>query len=106
MASMASRCSTVVGRNAIGIAPPSSGRAARAHARASLTAAVTVGDDRMGIHFCPGAHLARLETHIGLNALLDHTRNMRLAPGFEYEKVWYYLLDRPSMLPVVFDAVA
>jgi cytochrome P450 len=34
-----------------------------------------------GEHFCLGAHLARLEARISLNAVLDRLPNLRLAPG-------------------------
>lgn len=34
-----------------------------------------------GIHFCPGAPLARLESQISLNRLLDRTSEIRLSPA-------------------------
>ncbi len=34
-----------------------------------------------GIHVCPGAQLARLELRVVIEELLEHTRNLALAPG-------------------------
>jgi cytochrome P450 len=45
----------------------------------------------MGIHYCPGAALAREETRIGVGMLLDRLRNLRLAPGNDFK-------HQPSML--------
>ncbi|MET0780705.1 MAG: cytochrome P450, partial [Microbacterium sp.] len=59
----------------------------------------------LGIHYCLGAFLARTSATIALNALLDVTRDMRLAPDFEYEKIYYFLLRRPVRLPVEFEPV-
>ena len=55
--------------------------------------------------FCLGSHIAKLETRIALNALFDHTRNMRHAPDYQREKVWFYLLDRPRTVMAEFDPV-
>jgi len=38
----------------------------------------------MGIHFCPGAALAREETRLGIELLLDHLHGLRLAPGNDF----------------------
>jgi cytochrome P450 len=38
----------------------------------------------MGIHFCPGASLAREETRIGLQVLFDRLPGLRLAPGNDF----------------------
>ncbi len=39
----------------------------------------------MGIHFCPGAALAREEARIGLGAILERLPNLRLAPGNDFK---------------------
>lgn len=56
----------------------------------------------LGIHYCLGAFMARTSATIALNALFDSTQDMRLAPGFEYEKIYFFLLRRPVTLPVEF----
>lgn len=60
----------------------------------------------LGVHNCPGAHLARLTTEIGVNALLDRVDAMRLADGYEYDKVFYFMVRRPRSLDVVLSAPA
>jgi cytochrome P450 len=45
----------------------------------------------MGIHFCPGAALAREEARIGLGVALERLPNLRLAPGNDFK-------HHPSML--------
>jgi len=39
----------------------------------------------MGIHFCPGAALAREETRIGLEQIFERLPNLRLAPGNDFK---------------------
>jgi cytochrome P450 len=56
-----------------------------------------------GIHFCVGAALARLEAHSALNAVLDRLSHMRLAPGFRYERVRFFVMKGPERLNVEFD---
>jgi cytochrome P450 len=58
-----------------------------------------------GRHFCVGAHLARLEARIALNALLDRLPDLRLAPGVEHG-ITGLAFRSPSALPVQFSAVA
>ncbi len=58
----------------------------------------------IGIHYCPGAYLARLTTRLSVEALLDATTDMRLEPDYQWEKVYYYILRRPQTLPVQFLA--
>jgi cytochrome P450 len=55
-----------------------------------------------GRHFCAGAHLARLEARIALNALLDRLPNLRFASGVERGIVGLAFRS-PTALPVVFD---
>jgi cytochrome P450 len=55
-----------------------------------------------GRHFCAGAHLARLEARIALNALLDRLPNLRFAPDAERGIVGLAFRS-PTALPVVFD---
>ena len=53
-----------------------------------------------GRHFCAGAHLARLEARIAVNALLDRLPNLRFAPGAERGIVGLAFRS-PTALPVV-----
>ncbi len=46
----------------------------------------------LGAHFCVGAHLARHTVAIALTALLDQTTELELAPGFTFDKVWFFQL--------------
>jgi cytochrome P450 len=56
-----------------------------------------------GRHFCAGAHLARLEARIALNALFDRLRDLRFAPGAD-RRIVGLAFRSPTALPVVFDA--
>jgi len=58
----------------------------------------------MGIHFCPGAALAREETRIGLEMLLDRLPNLRLAPGNDFSHQPSMLLRGLKRLDLEFDA--
>jgi cytochrome P450 len=53
-----------------------------------------------GIHLCVGAPLARLEGAHVLNAVLDRIPEMRIAPGFEYERVRFFMMRGPVRLDV------
>lgn len=58
----------------------------------------------MGIHFCPGAALAREETRIGLETLLERVPSLRLAPGNDFAHHPSVLLRGLKRLDVEFDA--
>jgi cytochrome P450 len=55
----------------------------------------------MGIHFCVGAPLARLEGQLALNALVRRLPNLRLAAPVEWEP--HNLFRQLRALPVAFD---
>ncbi|HEX2484052.1 MAG TPA: cytochrome P450 [Myxococcota bacterium] len=57
-----------------------------------------------GAHRCLGMHLARMETSVALNALLDRLPNLRLDPAAEDVHVTGLTFRSPVALPVVFDA--
>lgn len=64
-----------------------------------------------GIHSCPGAPLARAETHVGLERLLDRTSNLRISeshhgPAGErrYDYIPTYILRGLTELHIEFDA--
>jgi cytochrome P450 len=54
-----------------------------------------------GIHACLGAPLARLQTRVVLNELLDRFPGMRLVDGYEYRVAPVLVGRRPVSLPVV-----
>lgn len=54
-----------------------------------------------GTHLCVGAHLARAEARTMLDAILDRIPSMRLAPGFTYERVTFFMMRAPKRLDVV-----
>ncbi len=56
----------------------------------------------LGPHLCVGAPLARLQTRILMNELLDRVADPRLADDFAYEKVNFFAFRGPKHLPVVF----
>ena len=56
-----------------------------------------------GVHLCVGAPLARVEGQHVLNAVLDRIPSMRLAPGFEYERVRMFMMRGPVRLDVEFE---
>lgn len=56
-----------------------------------------------GHHFCLGAHLARIETTVAVNALLNRVRDLRIDPEAEDVHVRGYAFRSPVSLPVVFD---
>jgi cytochrome P450 len=54
-----------------------------------------------GIHMCLGMHLARLETRVILNSLLDRVTDLALVPG-EDARVVGLTFRSPNRLPVTF----
>jgi len=56
----------------------------------------------VGVHHCVGAHLARRTAQIALGAVLDELPDLELAPGCEYDKVWFFQFWRPRRLDVRF----
>ena len=57
-----------------------------------------------GPHRCLGMHLARMETSVALNALLDRLPNLRLDPAWEDPHITGQGFRSPPKLPVLFDA--
>jgi cytochrome P450 len=57
----------------------------------------------MGIHYCPGAALAREEARIGIETLLDRLPNLRLAPGNDFAHHPSMLLRGLKSLDLEFD---
>ncbi len=55
----------------------------------------------LGAHFCVGANLARRTAAIALEVLLDQTTELRLAPGFSFDKVWFFEFWRPKRLDIL-----
>jgi len=54
-----------------------------------------------GTHLCVGAPLARLELVCALDAVLDRIPSMRLADGFAYERVRFFMMQGPVRVDVV-----
>jgi cytochrome P450 len=59
-----------------------------------------------GAHTCLGMHLARMETRVMLNAVLDRLPSLRLDPEAEDVHVTGLSFRAPQRLPVVFDVTA
>ena len=57
----------------------------------------------MGIHYCPGAALAREETRLGVGMLLDRLPNLRLEPGNDFTHQPSMLLRGLKRLDLAFD---
>ncbi len=58
----------------------------------------------MGIHFCPGAALAREETRIAIELALDRLPGLRLAAGNDFARHPSMLLRGLKRLDLVWDA--
>jgi cytochrome P450 len=56
-----------------------------------------------GVHRCLGMHLARLETRVLVNAVLDRLQNLRLDPAAEDVHIHGLFFRSPARLPVLFD---
>ena len=56
-----------------------------------------------GPHVCLGMHLARVETSIALNAVLDRLPNVRFDPSAEDIHISGSTFRSPRALPVLFD---
>jgi len=54
-----------------------------------------------GRHYCAGSHLAKLEAEIGINALLDRLKNLKVQPGVDFGVVGFSFRG-PDHLPVTF----
>jgi cytochrome P450 len=57
-----------------------------------------------GPHMCLGMHLARLETRVVLNAVLDRLPNLRLDPDGDDPHIRGMIFRSPTSIPVLFDA--
>jgi cytochrome P450 len=55
-----------------------------------------------GVHMCLGIHLARMETMVVLNAVLDRLPDLRLDPDAEAPYITGMVFRAPPALPVVF----
>jgi cytochrome P450 len=56
-----------------------------------------------GAHLCLGMHLARMETAVLLNAVLDRMPGLRLDPEAEPPAITGMTFRAPAAIPVVFD---
>jgi cytochrome P450 len=56
-----------------------------------------------GAHRCLGMHLARMETSVVLNALLDRLPGLRLDPAAEDVHITGLTFRSPLALPVLFE---
>jgi cytochrome P450 len=56
-----------------------------------------------GPHMCLGLHLARMETRVALNRVLDRLPNLRLDPDAEAPFITGAIFRAPNALPVVWD---
>jgi cytochrome P450 len=63
---------------------------------------ISFGD---GPHRCLGMHLARLETQVLLNAVLDRLPHLRLDPSAEDPHIHGLIFRSPPNRPVQFDPV-
>jgi cytochrome P450 len=59
-----------------------------------------------GPHMCLGMHLARLETRVLVNRVLDRLHGMKLAPGDTDPHIRGDVFRSPTALPVTFSATA
>ncbi len=57
-----------------------------------------------GVHICLGMHLARMETRVAINRVLDRLPNLRLDPDARPPVIQGVAFRSPDSLPVVFDA--
>ncbi len=55
-----------------------------------------------GVHMCLGIHLARMETMVAMNAVLDRLPNLRIDPDAEAPYITGMVFRAPPHLPVVF----
>lgn len=55
-----------------------------------------------GPHMCLGMHLARMETRVAINALLDRLPNLRLDPEGNDPHIHGQIFRSPTALPVLF----
>jgi cytochrome P450 len=58
-----------------------------------------------GPHMCLGMHLARLETMVVMNSVLDRLENIRLDPAGDDPHIHGVIFRSPTSLPVLFDPV-
>ena len=56
-----------------------------------------------GVHVCLGMHLARLESRVALDAILERLPNLRLDPAAPSPRIQGNVFRSPSALPVLFD---
>jgi cytochrome P450 len=59
-----------------------------------------------GPHMCLGMHLARLETRVIVNSVLDRLPGLRLEPGSEDPHIRGMVFRSPTSLPVRFEPAA
>jgi cytochrome P450 len=57
-----------------------------------------------GPHMCLGMHLARMETRVALDAILERLHDLRLDPDAPRPKIVGSLFRSPDALPVLFRA--
>jgi len=74
-----------------------------AEIRAGSSPVLEVNMVGTGPHRCLGMHLARLETTVLLNAVLDRPPNLRLDPAAEDPRIHGLTFCSPPNLPVHFD---
>jgi cytochrome P450 len=57
-----------------------------------------------GPHMCLGMHLARMETRVALDAILERLHDLRLDPGPARPRIVGNVFRSPDTLPVCFTA--
>jgi cytochrome P450 len=57
-----------------------------------------------GPHMCLGMHLARMETRVALDAILERLHDLRLDPGAAGPRIVGNVFRSPDTLPVCFTS--